>query len=181
MAAAIGLLLSYRGRDGAAFALVGTIIYLVPMTSAILLGLGVHTIGIALWPVLVLLVGFGWERRAAIALAALFVASIVGLMTAQLAGNIAGPTLANLGSPVLFGAVFAMEVILVGWMTVRFSGVFHGALEAAARSRDELLARERQWQSIVEAEPECVKILETRWPGTHDESLGSGDGGSRFA
>jgi PAS domain S-box-containing protein len=160
MAAAIGLVLSSRGRDGVAFALVGTIIYFVPMTSATWLGLGVHTIGIALWPVLVLLVGFGWERRAAIALAVLFVASILGLMAAQMAGYLTGPSLASLGSPLLFGAVLATGVILVCWMTVSFSRVFLGALDAAARSRDELLARERQWQSIVEAEPECVKILE---------------------
>ena len=160
VAAAIGLLLSARGHARSAVGLVGAVLYLVPMISAIWLGLGVHSIGMALWPVLILLVGFGWERRAAIALAALFVASIAGLTAAQLAGFLPGPTLGSLGSPVFFGVIFALAVILVCWMTVSFSQVFLGALEAAARSRDELLVRERQWQSIVEAEPECVKILE---------------------
>jgi len=45
-------------------------------------------------------------------------------------------------------------------MTARFSAAFQDALEAAARARDDLMARERLWQGIIDAEPECVKILE---------------------
>ena len=158
--AATGLLLSMRGHLGAAAGLVVAVLYLVPMISAIWIGLGIHTIGIALWPVLVLLVGFGWERRAAIALAVLCVLSIAAVTAAQLGGLLPGPTLASLGGPIMFASVFTLAVVLVCWMTTSFSRMFLSALEAAAHSREEVLARERQWQSIVDAEPECVKILE---------------------
>ncbi|MBI5107929.1 MAG: PAS domain-containing protein [Rhodocyclales bacterium] len=160
IAAAIGLLLSARGFVGVALGLISAILYLVPMTSAIWLGLGTHSIGMALWPVLIVLVGFGWERSAAITLAMLFVVSIAALMAAQLSGLLAGPTLASLGGPVFFGVIFMLAIILTCWMTLRFSRIFLGALDATARLRDQVAARERQWQSIVDAEPECVKILE---------------------
>ncbi len=119
IAAAIGLLLSARGRDTAALGLVGSIIYLVPMISALWVGLGVHSIGIALWPVVILLVGFGWDRRIATALGVLFVASIAGLTVAQMAAWLPGPTLPSLGGPLFFGVIFTLSVVMVGWMTLK--------------------------------------------------------------
>ncbi|MDP2825839.1 MAG: PAS domain S-box protein [Sulfuritalea sp.] len=129
------------------------------MISAIVTGLGVYAIGMMLWSVVVMLFGFVWGTAAAVGVASLFVASIVGLVLAQLGGVLPGPTLATLGSPVFFGLMLSLLLVLVCWLTVSYSSIFVAALEAATRIRQELAAKERELQAIIETEPECVKVL----------------------
>ncbi|MDP2823131.1 MAG: PAS domain S-box protein [Sulfuritalea sp.] len=157
--AAIGLVLLAHGRLVAALAVFASILYVVPMISAIVIGLGAHSIGMALWPLVIMLLGFAWGRGAAIGVTAVFAASVIGLTLAQLGGVLPGPTLATLGGPVFFGLIFLMLFVLVCGLTVGYSGIYADALAAASRARADLAASERELQAIVETEPECVKVL----------------------
>lgn len=52
-----------RGRLMLAVVLFAVILYVVPMTSAIVLWLGVHAIGMMLWAIIVMLFGFVWGMQ----------------------------------------------------------------------------------------------------------------------
>ena len=138
LAAAVGLVALARGRVAMAVALLATTLYIVPMSSAIGLGLGVQTIGMALWPVVILLTGFVWGSVSAVAITAMFGLSVAGLTIAQMAGLLPGATPATLGGPLLYGLVFLILFTLVCWVTVRYSSIFSAALDAATSSRREL-------------------------------------------
>ena len=170
LVAAIGLALLSRRLLVPAVALFASILYVVPMTSAIGLGLGVHSIGMALWPVVVMLLGFAWGRVAAVGATLLFVASIIVLLLAQLGGWLPGPSLASLGGPVFFATVLFLLVVLICWLTVRYSGIFSVALAAAEtsrealessnlalhRSEESLQQRNRQFEAILTAATESI-------------------------
>ena len=53
-------------------ALLAATFYVVPMSSAIGLGLGVHTIGMVLWPVVIPLTGCVWGSASAVTITAMF-------------------------------------------------------------------------------------------------------------
>ncbi len=160
LGAAIGLVLLSRNLVIPAIALFATIVYLVPMTTSVIVGLGVHSIGMALWPVVIMLAGFAWSRAAAIGMSAIFLISIVALLVAQLGGALPGPTPANLGGPVFFGTIFSLMVVLVCWLTISYSRIFLDALEALIQTQRKLDQSQSQLLAIIETEPECVKVLE---------------------
>jgi signal transduction histidine kinase/ActR/RegA family two-component response regulator len=137
-AAVIGLALLWKGRLSAAVLVLTVTMYIVPLASAIGLGLGVHTVGIVIWPVAILLAGFVWGVPAALGSAALCSASAVGLAAAEMSGLLMGPTRWSIGSPVLYLLVYVMLFLLVGWLTARYSQVFLQSLEDAGRSQREL-------------------------------------------
>ncbi|NJD34176.1 MAG: PAS domain S-box protein [Betaproteobacteria bacterium] len=136
--AAIGLALLARGRLIQAVTAFSLIMYAVPMASAIGIGLGVHSIGMALWPVIIMLLGFAWGSVAAVAVTSLYVISISGLLISQMSGVLPGPTPATLGGPVFFAVILLLLVVLVCWLTIRYSTIFFEALETAALTQREL-------------------------------------------
>ncbi|MCX7150541.1 MAG: PAS domain S-box protein [Rhodocyclales bacterium] len=159
LGAAIGLVLLSRGFLAPAAALVALILYAVPMTTAIIVGLGVYSIGIALWPVVIMLLGFVWGTAAAVVATSVSIASIVGLTLAQIGGALPGPTLATLGGPIFIAVTLSLLVLLVGWLTIGYSRIFFAALEAVTGAQKTLAANQRELQTIIETEPECVKVL----------------------
>ncbi len=170
LCATIGLALLSRHLLVPAVALFSSILYVVPMTSAIGLGLGVHSIGMALWPVVVMLLGFAWGRLVAGGAALLFVVSIFGLMLAQLGGSLPGPSLATLGGPIFFATVLILLLVLTCWLTIRYSSIFFSALSmtvaareevehsnlALQRSEESLQLRSRQFEAILTATTESI-------------------------
>jgi len=159
LAAVGGLILLNYGRLEAAVVLVAAVSYVVPMVGAIGVGLGVHTISITLWSIIVMLSGFVWGTRTAVAVTIFLVTNVVALIIAQANGALPGPTLGNLGGPIYFGLIFILLFVAVCWVAVSYSNIFRIALDQAHRSRLELVASERQLQTIIETEPECVKVL----------------------
>jgi PAS domain S-box-containing protein len=160
-AATIGLVLLARKLVIPAIMLFAVMAFLTPLAASILVGLGIYSIGIALWPVVIMLVGFAWGGKAAIGVSAAFVISIVSLTVAQLGGALPGPSLATLGGPLFFGTVFFLMIILVCWLTVSYSRIFFDAFDALDRTQRELALSQRQLLAIIETEPECVKVLDT--------------------
>ncbi|MBI5898194.1 MAG: PAS domain S-box protein [Rhodocyclales bacterium] len=160
LSAAGGLLLLRRGWVRAAVALFAGVLYLMPMISALVVGVGVYSIGIALWPAAVMLLGFGWDRRAAISYMSLCLLSIVTLLVLQKVELLPGPSPATIGGAMYFAVIFLIEVLLIGWMTLSYSSIFTEALQAAARDRGRAAEDQHRLQAIIDAEPECVKVME---------------------
>lgn len=138
IAAALGIVLLSRGLLVPAVGVFALIAYAVPMVSAIVFGLGIHSIGIVLWPAVIMLLGFALGYAAAIAITALFVASIGGLLVAQAAAVLPAPTPAALGSPLYSALILFFVLGLVCWLTIRYSRIFFEALQTAAATRQEL-------------------------------------------
>ncbi len=161
LGAAVGLALLARGRLVLTVAVFAAILYAVPMISAVGLGLGVHSIGMMLWPIVILLTGFVWGAVPALSVTAFYLASVAGLTIAEMSGALPGPTPLTLGGPVFYGLIFVLLFSMVCWITIRYSRLFYSALDAVDDSRRQLAAKERQLQSLIEAEPECVKVLGT--------------------
>ena len=136
--AAIGIALLSRGLLVSAVAVFALIAYAVPMVGATSLGLGVFAIGMMLWPAVIMLLGFALGTAAAIAITSLYVASIGGLLIAQTGGMLPTPSPAALGSPMYTALILLFVVVLVCWLTIRYSTIFFEALRAAALTRQEL-------------------------------------------
>jgi PAS domain S-box-containing protein len=159
--ATIGLVLLARNLVIPAIMLFAAIAFVTPLAASIIVGIGIYSIGIALWPVVIMLVGFAWGGKAAIGVSTAFVISIVALTVAQLGGTLPGPSLSTLGGPLFFGTVFFLMVILVCWLTVSYSRIVFNAFETLGRTQRELALSQHQLLAIIETEPECVKVLDT--------------------
>jgi len=159
-AAASGLVLLARGLLVVAVAVFALILYAAPMIAAIAAGFGVYSPGIALWPILILLFGLVWGSAAAVGVPSLLLASVVGLALAQLGGVLPDPTLTALDGPVFFASMRILLLVAICWLTVSYARIHFTAFDAAIRTRQELAASERELRTIIETEPECVKILE---------------------
>lgn len=138
LASGISLVCLAKGRLGLAVGLLALVLYSVPLFSAIVIGVGVHAIGMVLWTSLILLTGFTWGARHALVVTAICIATAVGLSAAEITGAIPGPTPGTLGGPVFYGLILCMLFGLACWITVRYSRIFHDALDRAARSAQEL-------------------------------------------
>lgn len=155
--AAIGLVLLARNQVIPAIVLFAAIAFLTPLAASIIVGIGIYSIGIALWPVVIMLVGFAWGGKA-VRLRHLSSASSRSRLR-----NWAGRSQGHRFRPwiLFFGTVFFLMVILVCWLTVSYSRIFFNAFEALGRTQRELALSQRQLLAIIETEPECVKVLDT--------------------
>lgn len=183
LASGISLVCLAKGRLGLSVGLLSLVLYAVPMFSAIVIGVGVRAVGMVLWTTVILLTGFTWGARHALLVTAICIATAAGLGVAEFVGAIPGPTPSTLGGPIFFGLILCILFGLACWITVRYSRIFHRALDQAARSGQELklanealreseaaLSRAQEvagigsWKLIVPAQtmvltPEALRIL----------------------
>ncbi len=129
-----------RGYVRRAAATFGVALFAVLMVMPVFLQLGVNSAGIPLLAVVVMLMGFMIRPVAALATAGVGIAAVLGLLWAQAAGVIAGPTPATAPSPVVLAGAYVILFFTIGMLTMRFSGLFGSTIERLEESRRELEA-----------------------------------------
>jgi PAS domain S-box-containing protein len=157
---ALGVLwLLRRQHVKAAAVMLIAVLYLLLIGIALRLGLGVHSMSLPLLSLLILLTGFIISPRAGLGFTALAIATDLGLWLAQEAGWQVGLTPANLPPPLFVAIVYVVLFSLVGWLTARYSQLFTQGIIEGVVARQALATSELQLRTIVDNEPECVKLV----------------------
>jgi len=156
VAVAVVSLLAYvmarRGHVRRAAAIFGATLFAVLMVMPVLIQLGVSSAGLPLLAVVVMLMGFMIRPAAALATAGLGIVAVLGLLWAQTAGVITGPTPATAPSPVVLAGAYVILLLTIGMLTMRFAGLFGSTIERLEESR-------RQLQAMLAAQRESELAL----------------------
>ena len=148
-----------RGHPRVAAGIFMATIYSVLVVGAIWLELGVHSVALPLMACIILIAGFMIGHRAGLAAGVLAMATTLGLFALERLGLISGPTPESAPKAIYITVVYSILFLLVGWLTARYSQLFKKSIADEADARQALAASELQLRTIVDTEPECVKIV----------------------
>jgi signal transduction histidine kinase/FixJ family two-component response regulator len=107
----LGLISHKRGLFRVSIIFFGAVIYLIPISNAIVLGIGIHAIGFIFWIPLLLLFTTIFSQKTIISIVVFLLLNLMALALARLSGAIPEPRLENLGSPTFLLVAFSTAII----------------------------------------------------------------------
>ncbi len=137
------LMLLNRGHLKLAICVLGTMLYGAMMASAVVSGVGIYTVGIVLWSVIIVLAGLVWSKRVVIGVTLLYVTSVGILTLLQHFNKMPMLDLTRLQVPLIHGLVLILLFTIACWLSVRYAAIFRASIEAAHRARITTAANNR--------------------------------------
>lgn len=135
------------------------LLYFLLLAGAIVGGHGVHSLSLPLMCFVILFSGFVLSPHAGLIVTALAMLTGLGLFGMEQAGFRLSGNIESLPPTPFVTSMYVMLYGLLGWLSIHYAKVFGKAIDDEARTRKRLSEKEMQLRTILESEPECVKVV----------------------
>lgn len=136
-----------RGQVRLAAGLLSAAVFASLMVLPISLQLGVYSPGLPLLASLIMFAGFLIRPTAALAIAVLSIGTVLGLLGAQAAGALSGPTPAP--TPIVMAGGNIILFAIIGWLTMRYAKSFGNTIATLEETKQRL-------EAIIQTSPLAI-------------------------
>lgn len=136
-----------RGQVRLAAGLLSAAVFAALMVLPISLQLGVSSPGLPLLAGLIMFAGFLIRPTAALAIAVLSIGTVLGLLGAQTAGALSGPTPAP--APMVMAGGNIILFAIIGWLTMRYAKLFGDTIATLEETKQRL-------EAIIQTSPLAI-------------------------
>jgi len=145
----VSFVMAQRGQVRLAVGLLSAAVFASLMVLPISLQLGVYSPGLPLLAGLIMFAGFLIRPTAALAIAALSIGAVLGLLGAQTTGALFGPTPATAPAPIVMAGGDIILFIIIGWLTMRYAKLFGNTIATLAETKQRL-------EAIIQTSPLAI-------------------------